>query len=445
MEMVGGFTFLPLEITKDGRVHDSAQVEAVMAAVRGQQGSAAPSDLLVICHGWNNDMDEARSLYATLLGNVNAVLRRGGAQPQLAVVGVFWPSKRFADEDLIPAGGSGGTAAVGGGGMPGERLKEELERLKGTFDRPDTEALERAKALVDELEDSMTAGREFADILRSLLPPPTDGLEDNSGGFFAQPGDELLERLRAPIRLRASGQGGVARMDDGDDRGDGVGGAASFGDLFSGLRAAAWKLLNYTTYYQMKERAGVVGGGLNRVLADVRAARRDDLRIHLVGHSFGARVVTAATDGQAALAPANLVLLQGAFSHNGFARDFDEDHHDGFFRKVIDGRKVAGPIVATHTANDRAVGLAYAIASRISGDNRAAFGDADDMFGGIGRNGAVRMGPGETVSLVLLDASGSYTLSRGVIHNMLADDHISSHSAVSNAAVANLIVAALRA
>jgi hypothetical protein len=56
-------------------------------------------------------------------------------------------------------------------------------------------------------------------------------------------------------------------------------------------------------------------------------------------------------------------------------------------------------------------------ASRISGDNRAAFGHADDMFGGIGRNGAVRMGPGETVSLVLLDASGSYTLSRGFIHS----------------------------
>jgi hypothetical protein len=444
METVAGFPFLPLEITKDGRVHDSAQVEAVMAAVRGQQGSAAPTDLLVISHGWNNDIDEARSLYATLLSNIGAVLGRGGVQPRLAVVGVFWPSKKFADEDLIPAGGSGGAAAVGNGGMPGERLKEELERLKGTFDRPDTEALERAKALVDQLEDSTTAGREFADILRSLLPPPTDALEDDSGGFFAQRGDELLERLRAPIRLRASGQGGVARMDDGDDRGVG-GGPASFGDLFSGLRAAAWKLLNYTTYYQMKERAGVVGGGLNRVLADVRAARPDDLRIHLVGHSFGARVVTAATDGQAALAPASLVLLQGAFSHNGFARDFDEDHHDGFFRKVIDGRKVAGPIVATYTANDRAVGLAYAIASRISGDTRAAFGDADDMFGGIGRNGAVRLGPNETVSLVLLDATGSYTLSPGVIHNMLADHHISSHGAVSNAAVANLIVAALRA
>jgi len=49
---------------------------------------------------------------------------------------------------------------------------------------------------------------------------------------------------------------------------------------------------------------------------------------------------------------------------------------------------VAGPILITHTANDKAVGIAYALASRISGQTGAALGDATDVFGGIGRNGA---------------------------------------------------------
>jgi hypothetical protein len=58
---------------------------------------------------------------------------------------------------------------------------------------------------------------------------------------------------------------------------------------------------------------------------------------------------------------------------------------------VISQSKVNGPIVVTHTANDRAVGIAYPLASRISADNRSALGDENDVTGGIGRNGAVKM------------------------------------------------------
>ena len=82
-------------------------------------------------------------------------------------------------------------------------------------------------------------------------------------------------------------------------------------------------------------------------------------------------------------------LLQGAFSHHGFARDF-EPGKNGFFRQVIDNKTVRGPVVITKTANDKAVGFAYAVASRISNDAAAGVGDAGDKFGGIGRNGAVK-------------------------------------------------------
>ena len=55
-------------------------------------------------------------------------------------------------------------------------------------------------------------------------------------------------------------------------------------------------MLNMTTYYQMKERAAVVGtNGLAQVIAKVRS-KAPALRLHLVGHSFGGRLVTAATD-----------------------------------------------------------------------------------------------------------------------------------------------------
>ncbi|MEO6320155.1 MAG: hypothetical protein ABIR56_05800 [Polaromonas sp.] len=77
----------------------------------------------------------------------------------------------------------------------------------------------------------------------------------------------------------------------------GASGAAGLGDLFGGLLSGARNLLNYTTYYQMKERAGAIGqGGLNPQLAQLQN-RFPALKIHLIGHSFGGRLVTATAAG----------------------------------------------------------------------------------------------------------------------------------------------------
>ena len=60
------------------------------------------------------------------------------------------------------------------------------------------------------------------------------------------------------------------------------------------MRAAAERLLNYATYYQMKERAGLVGRtGAYAVISAIQA-RHPEVNVHLVGHSFGGRLVTAA-------------------------------------------------------------------------------------------------------------------------------------------------------
>ena len=50
-----------------------------------------------------------------------------------------------------------------------------------------------------------------------------------------------------------------------------------------------------------------------------------------------------------------------------------------------------GPILITHSILDRAVGIAYPLASRINQDDRLALGDKNDRFGAIGRNGAQEM------------------------------------------------------
>ena len=94
-----------------------------------------------------------------------------------------------------------------------------------------------------------------------------------------------------------------------------------FTTLWNGGR----ELLRSMSYYEMKNRAGVIGrGGLGPMLGKLAAAD-PGIRIHLMGHSFGARLVAYSLSG---LPPAatcaqspvkTLYLIQGAFSHFAFA------------------------------------------------------------------------------------------------------------------------------
>ena len=178
--------------------------------------------------------------------------------------------------------------------------------------------------------------------------------------------------------------------------GDVTGGAAGFGDSYSGAKAAARRLLNYSTYYVMKARAGTVGeSGVSKLMGGIREAKAD-VKLHLIGHSFGGRLVSAAAQkaGETAGSEAtSATLLQAAFSHNGFAKSFPLGE-DGYFRSVLTADKVHGPILITHTHthththNDRANAIAYPIASRIAGQNAASLGGPDDVYGAIGANGA---------------------------------------------------------
>ena len=92
-------------------------------------------------------------------------------------------------------------------------------------------------------------------------------------------------------------------------------------------------------------------------------------------------------------------LLQAAFSHNALSGGFgDAGAEKGFFRSVIDEKRVSGPIIITHTKNDKAVGIAYPLASRIAGQNAAALGDQNDPYGGMGRNGAQKTSEADNVA-----------------------------------------------
>ena len=443
MPSLSAFPYFEIEFTKDGAVHDQAQVTALAQGVGPGSGV---TDLLVISHGWNNDMADARALYAKFFACVRSVLDRDRpaavAGRVFAVMAVLWPSKKFADEELIPSG-----AAALGSAVSAAFVEQQLERFDEALATPETSAaLARARALVPALPNSPKAQEEFANLIRSVLTPDDAQAEDASADFFAQSGKELMDRLSKPTLVwRPSPGGGGAAGIGLSGPGAAAGAAAGLGDTFSGVLSGARNLLNYATYYLMKTRAGAVGrGGVNDLLRQLKAAR-PDLRMHLIGHSFGARLVTAAVDGppsQAAAVFDTLTLIQAAFSHNGFAQKFDGSR-DGGFRSVLTGHKLRGSILVTHSQRDRAVGVAYPLASRVAGQDASALGDANDRFGGLGRNGAQHTP--ERVVGTLLPAPSAYSFEAGKVFNLNADEIIAEHSDICHDEVAWALLAGVGA
>lgn len=429
-----------VEFTRDGVVYDEGQVARVLDDL------PRATDVLVLAHGWNNDKADARALYNALLANLKRVHDLGVA-PNLdgrtfGCVRLLWPSKRFTDKDLIPGGGAVAVApAASDAALIAllEQLKHDPEHLgdDAPVDVARGAAMSRAQALVPLLAADEGARREFVLQLRAILDPGDAADDDGSRAFFARDPLELLADLAEPVAAPGAAAGGAGGMGDGSAD---AGGAAGLRDMFDGVGAAARRLANFATYYQMKNRAGRVGArGVAELLKRLRA-QSPDVRLHLIGHSFGGRVVTAAAHGLAADTPAVTVcLLQAAYSHNGLAAQWDGEH-DGAFRALVTQRRASGPIVITHTKNDQAVGVAYPLASRIAFQKAAALGDADDPYGGMGRNGAQHTPEVDASFAELLDVGHPYEFKAGAIYNLRADRFVKDHSDITGPEVAHVVL-----
>jgi hypothetical protein len=414
MNDIAGIPYVAATFDKDGAALNKQEVKL----------PDGTTDLIVASHGWNNNQEQAEELYTELFTNFAAVASDQLQNKKVTIVGVIWPSKRFTDvvDAAVAEQGRGGGAGFGtSSAAADETIKAKLDVIATMFDKKAAKKIAAAKNQIGKLESDLAARRKFVDELRGLLDESAAHEEDNSALFFQLDGSVMLEKLKMPTPLVSSGGGGGggAASLDARSRTTSAGGAAGLGDIFSGIKAGAIRFLNYLAYYEMKQRAGTVGQNGVGPMLDRLAGNVE--RIHLVGHSFGCRVVTAAAAASTTDKLQSMSLLQAAFSHNSFSKSMN-----GFFRAVVDNKRIKGPIVVTYTANDRAVGIAYPAASRLSGTVASAFGDAKDKFGGLGRNGAQKMEPGEVVQDVdqLMAVGGSYSWRPGHFHNLESSKYI---------------------
>jgi hypothetical protein len=410
---------------------------------------SSTKQVFVFSHGWNNDPNEARELYAAFFRNFakigKARFKLSEIEP-FAVVGVFWPSKKFSEGLAVFGGGDfSGAASVEGRAEGENKVISKLEEMKILFSsEADRKLLNEAIDLVGELNDKATARAEFVEKIRSLLDPSAADREDASTSFFESEPDELMESLKLRIKSSSRNESteedaAIAALPAGpaqlalDD-------VVAAENVLSGFFNSALNLLNYTTYFEMKTRAGTIGKNgvapfIDRLPSSIEA-------VHLIGHSFGGRVVTAAVANSTSPRIESMTLLQAAFSHNGFSKK-----KNGFFRAVVEHKRVHGPILITHSILDRAVGIAYPLASRINQDDRLALGDKNDRFGAIGRNGAQSMENTEVDALETMLRPATdiqpYTFKQPVIYNLNGDTLITHHGDVTNEAIVFAVLSAV--
>ena len=449
MADIKGFHVDELEFTEDGDAADPRRVRRDSFASLEQR---APADLLVLAHGWNNDMAQARDLFKAWLDVVRiAAKRQGWTQDnrRIDVLYVLWPSRQFADADLIAGGAAGVRYAAG---AHDAELEAQIDALDGVVSKADIEELPRARRRACRRIARRATGSsrsvwaafegaepDDADATREEPPPLAAASVDGSLLEQFQLDPAAAEPAAAPDEGGATvlGHGGGATAD---------GGATGLGDILHGRGRGCPQPPQLPHVLQDEEprRTRRPARGCTRARPSGRAPQPAAHPPR--GSQLGARVVTAAVLGPEGADNNHvntLVLLQAAFSHNSFAENFDGPR-DGFFRAVVASRCVKGPIMITHTANDTAVGIVYALASKVSGQDAAAVGGPDDRFGGLGRNGAVHTP--EAFEGDMLDAGKDYAgLDQHAVCNLLADKYIGAHSDVRGKPVGEVIVQAIAA
>jgi hypothetical protein len=365
--------------------------DATRASLIKDAAKNAYSDVYVFSHGWNNDWAAVQQRYSEFLDGYTQLRSRyrltvpPDYRPLL--IGIFWPSTSLVTEDEEPL--FAGQAQTEGRLQANEELETAIEadrrvRFRGLMAQPD---LSRADAL------------ELAAIVEPVLGSTEMDLPDTAPATIEEwvdgwPAAET--ELDLDFILPAPQPGGALQ-------------AAAFNGAKKFLPR---DILRLFTVQQMKDRAGVIGArGVAPLLAEVFSHGAP--RLHMIGHSYGARLLLAALcyPDDPKVTASSLLLLQPAVSHLCFAGHVEKTKSPGGYRKALE--RVRAPILSTFSKHDFPLRRAFHAAARRKRDLAEVEIAADDppsIFAALGGYGP--RASGETI-LPILDPMERYPLNSG--------------------------------
>ena len=372
------------------------------------------TDLWIFAYGWDNNLMSGTTTYDKWVSRMREVQKEKIKDPAYnpLFIGIYWPSKAWDSTILKKVANSAapasGEATTGGGvgefEMGGDPPPQPVAAPSPIIDTEDKDRFVADYRPVMDPEGiySEDYDRDFGRLytLMALSQPPTDQVIREFIKILKKyetpdPHADPIERQNissVPVEVVVNQLKESQRYE-----------SFSVGDVLQ-------ELFGVFSFWKMKGRAAIVGeNGVYRFLVDVKKAlsQHDQrIRIHLLGHSFGAKLVAAAVYPAAGARDVErplvdtLVLLLGAFSQFSFSSAIPvETSAAGYYVPVVERGLVANPVTVIYSRHDTANKDLYPLGMRLAAPaNRYEMGGPDetletyqpskDRFGAIGANGA---------------------------------------------------------
>jgi hypothetical protein len=427
-----------INVDASGNERNESDGSLLSQTVVNLLAQGAFTDVFIFSHGWLGDIPAARSQYnrwiKAMAANTADIEKlkqiRPGFKPLL--IGLHWPSLPWGDE-TVPSGSQ----------------EEAVEAMVSHYAEQiaDTAAARTAlKTIFTEALDDMEPDELSETSIEAYKILNYEANLGSEGNMATPEGDR---ELYAPETIYESS---VVETEI-------IGEGADFGILDSGrfILSRVFSPLRMLSYWQMKARARKMGETAGfELLTKLQRATADEVKFHLMGHSFGCIVVSATLAGPKAKGllprPVNsLLLIQGAMSLWTYCADIPKEPGTaGYFHPLVVEGKVGGPIVTTLSEHDTAVGVMYPLACSIAMSSAAMLVELP-KYGGIGAFGIQGDELGAN-NIQMLTCDQAYSFEAGKIYNLQSSKYISkippdaglggAHSSIDEPEVAHAVWAA---
>lgn len=237
MADIAGLPYFEVTFAADGTLTDDGGLPAAL-------GGGGITNVFVFSHGWNNSVQSARALYQGMFTLLAGML--GPTLMESAVVGVLWPSLLFPEDDP----GMADTPSTGA------RLAAALAPSFPGHEQ----ALTAMGSMLDQQPQDPGQLARFHQMASALVTTPALATEDE-GPAAAITGDT------SAVFGHAAAMAQVHTRD-----------AEELPNPFACLWSGAREVLRTMSYYEMKNRAGVVGrDGLGPLIWRTRTRNRSPI------------------------------------------------------------------------------------------------------------------------------------------------------------------------
>jgi hypothetical protein len=404
-------------------------LDPLSAASRGSLASlaAGSTDVFILTHGWRNDAASADCRYQLQIQGISAALP-AAARP--VFVKIMWPSAMFPiihdgcgtapsrpffadqEEHAVTSDVRIWAAAAFPAAARSRRFDGDVERLSQLLNTGGA-GQDARSARVREAAAILVRWRDDADGPASTRAQGIDGPGERAA---ARTVDEVVTQYET-IQSARPGRAPWSIV-------------PSIAEVFS--------------FWTMKARAGTVGStGVHDVLREIAATLPPAARLHLVGHSFGGKLLAAALVGRPGVEPASvetLTVLQGALSHFAFStaeqiRRLDVPTDTGGAYADVLLKKLAAVVAVTYSQQDRENQRWYPLGTMLPQD---AFERGVPVYAALGARGME--GPA-SVAVTLREESvaARYSPSRPRIFNIDASGVVLGHSDVTQPGVYRIV------